>query len=184
MKTLRRTQFGNPILRQTAKRLTDEDILSDDVQQLIATMRHTLQTKRYGVGLAAPQVGKSIALTLIGIKSTPSRPNHPKLDLVVINPEIIKTYGDKEPMWEGCLSFGTTQNFPYAQVPRYPKIRMRWQDEHAKQHEQDFSGIAAHVLQHEIDHLNGVLFVDRVEDTTSYMTIVEYKKRYLKQSTT
>lgn len=180
MKGLRRTQFGNPILRQTSKRLTDEEILSDGVQQLIADMQHTLVTKQYGVGLAAPQVGKSIALIVVGIKPTPSRPKHPVLDMVVINPEIVKTYGAKEPMWEGCLSFGTTQNFPYALVPRYPTIRMRWQDGQAQSHEQDFTGIAAHVLQHEVDHLNGVLFVDRVEDTTSYMTITEYKKRYLK----
>jgi peptide deformylase len=180
MKSLRRTQFGNPILREGAKRLTDQEILAESCQQLIASMRHTLQTKQYGIGLAAPQVGQSVSLVVVGIKRTPSRPKHPTLDMVAINPEIIKTYGAKVPMWEGCLSFGTTQNFPYARVPRYPKIRLRWQDEFAATHEQDFEGIAAHVLQHEVDHLNGVLFVDRVEDTTSYMTITEYKKRYLK----
>lgn len=179
MKILEPTQFGNPVLRTKARRLTHDEILSDDIQALIGDIQHTLDKKQYGVGMAAPQVGESIALTIIGIKPTPSRPAHPHVDMVVINPEIIKTYGEKEPKWEGCLSFGGATNFPYALVPRYSKIRLRWLDETAKLHERDFEGIAAHVLQHETDHLNGILFVDRVEDTTSYMTIEEYKKRFV-----
>ncbi|MDB5170113.1 MAG: def [Candidatus Saccharibacteria bacterium] len=180
MRALRRTQFGDPILRQVTKRLSQVEIQSDGFQKLIGRMRYTLENKEYGVGLAAPQVGKSLALILVGIKPTPSRPKHPTVNMVLINPEVIKTYGGKEPMWEGCLSFGGTKNFPYAQVPRYKKVRLRWQDENATSHERDFDGLLAHVLQHEVDHLNGVLFVDRVEDTKSYMTIAEYKKRYLR----
>ncbi|MFA5004126.1 MAG: peptide deformylase [Candidatus Saccharimonadales bacterium] len=180
MKILRRTQFGNPVLREKTRRLSTEEILSDKIQTLIANMHYTLENKKYGVGLAATQVGQSVAITAIGIKPTPTRPNLPVLNMTVINPEIIKTYGDKEDMWEGCVSFGDTKNFPYALVPRYKKVRLRWLDEHAKPHEKDFEGIVAHVLQHETDHLNGILFVDRVEDTKSYITIAEYKKRYMK----
>jgi peptide deformylase len=180
MKTLRRTQFGNPVLRETAQRLSADEITSPKIQELIANMRWTLQNKPYGIGLAAPQVGQGMAISVIGIKPTPSRPGNPTLDMVIINPEIVATHGEKEPMWEGCVSFGDTRNFPYALVPRYARVRLRWHDERAQQHEQDFDGITAHVLQHETDHLNGVLFVDRVEDTMSYMTISEYKRRYVK----
>lgn len=178
MKVLRRTQFGNPILRKQAKRLNREEILSDKVQELIVNMRYTLEQKKYGVGLAAPQVNRDLAISVIGIKPTPTRKNNPTLDLVIINPKIVKTYGAKQPLWEGCVSFGDTKNFPYARVPRYVKIRLSYDDEKAVHHEADFDGIAAHVMQHEVDHLNGILFVDRVEDTTSYMTVNEYKKRY------
>ncbi|MEJ0073776.1 MAG: peptide deformylase [Candidatus Saccharibacteria bacterium] len=181
MKTLRRTQFGNPVLREKTRRLSREDILSPKVQELITNMRYTLENKKYGVGLAATQVGQSVAITVIGIKPTPTRPDNPIINMVVINPEIVKTYDDKEPMWEGCVSFGDTRNFPYALVPRYKKIRLRWLDERAETHEEDFEDILAHVLQHETDHLNGILFVDKVEDTKSYITISEYKKRYLQK---
>jgi peptide deformylase len=180
MRILRRTQFGNPILRQPTRELSHEEIVSTKVKDFVVNMRYTLESKGYGVGLAAPQVGKAVAITVIGIKPTPSRPDNPVINLVLINPKIIKKYGSKKTMWEGCISFGDTKNFPYAQVPRYKKIRVQWIDEMAKTHEEDFEGITAHVLQHEIDHLNGVLFVDRVKDTKSYITIAEYKKRFLK----
>jgi peptide deformylase len=180
-KVLRRTQFGNPVLRTKTRRLSRAEILSEPTQQLVANMRYTLQQKRYGVGLAAPQVGKAVALTVIVVRSTPSRTAVEPFELVAINPRVVKTYGQKEPMWEGCLSLGGTQNFPYALVPRYKKVRVQYYDAAATKHEADFEGLAAHVLQHEIDHLDGVLFVDRVEDTTSYMTIAEYKKRMLQQ---
>ena len=101
------------------------------------------------------------------------------VDMVIINPKIVKTYGQKSPMWEGCISFGDTQNFPYAKVPRYKKVRLSYDDEHGQHHEADFDGFVAHVIQHETDHLNGVLFVDRVVDTTTYITVAEYKKRYM-----
>ena len=179
---LRRTQFGNPVLRQTTKQLTKDEILSPKIQNLIANMQHTLLVKKYGVGLAAPQVGQSVALTVLGIKPTPTRPNLQTLDMVVINPEIVQLIGTKKPMWEGCISFGDTKNFPYAQVPRYEHIKLKWQDEHGIHHEQDFEGLTAHVLQHEIDHLNGILFVDRVEDPTTYVTVSEYRKRMTKPS--
>jgi peptide deformylase len=172
MKALRRTQFGNPILRQKTKHLRKDEILSNEIQQLIKRMKFTLERKKFGIGLAAPQIGKSLAISFIGLKPTPSRPNLKRQDMVIINPTIIKSFGQKVPMWEGCISFGD----PYAKTERYKKIRVSWLDEKAKKHEKDFDGILAHVLQHEIDHLNGVLFVDRVKDTTTYVTESEYLK--------
>jgi peptide deformylase len=180
MKILRRTQFGNPILRQKAKRLSADEILSDEIQDLIKNMRHTLLNRNYGIGIAAPQVGKSVALSVIELRSTRTRPNLPKsewVSMVIINPEIIKTYGEAVEEWEGCLSFDNA----FAKVPRYKKISVRYQDEKAKMHEKDLAGLLAHVFQHETDHLSGVLFVDKVKDTATYMTEPEYLKMRKKE---
>jgi peptide deformylase len=168
-------QFGNPILRQKSHRLTKEEILSNEVQDLIKNMRHTLLNRNYGIGIAAPQIGKSVALSVIELRATQTRPNLPRsewLSLVTINPEIIKKYGKHEELWEGCLSFDNA----FAKAHRYKKIRVRFQDEKAKEHEKDLDGLLAHVFQHETDHLNGILFVDRVKDSTTYVTESEYLK--------
>lgn len=171
-KILRKTEFGNPILRTVPRRLTPAEIHSDPIQELIGNMYFTLEHRKYGVGLAAPQVGRSLAISTIDTKPTPTRPDLVRQSLTIINPEIIKVYGRTAAEWEGCVS-GTEL---YAKVPRYKKIRLRWYDEKGRLLEQDFDGFLAHVIQHEVDHLNGLLFVDRVTDTSSYMTFKEYKK--------
>ncbi len=178
VKILRRTQFGNPILRQQAPTLSTEEIKSYKTQQLIRDMRYTLDQKKYGVGLAAPQVGESIALSVIAIKPTPTRPKLERCEMVMINPVITKFYGHRSAMWEGCIS-GTDL---YAKTLRYKRIRLQWQDEKAEQHEEDIEGFLAHVIQHEVDHLNGLLFVDRVKDTKTYMTFSEYIKMRKQQN--
>lgn len=176
---LKLTKFGNPILRQPARRLSRKEILSDEIQALIADMRYTVEIKKYGVGLAAPQVGKSVALSIVGIKKTPSRPDNEAIELVIINPEIVKTYGNRSQKWEGCMSFGGGTNFPYAKGLRWSKVRVKYLDELAHQHEKDFEGLLAHVLQHETDHLNGVLFVERIKDPRTIVMVSEYKKYIL-----
>jgi peptide deformylase len=180
MRLLQRTLFGNPILRLPARQLSSDDIASPQIQELIADMRYTLENRRYGVGLAAPQIGQSVSLSVIAIKPTPSRPDNPNIGFVIINPEIVRTYGELVPKWEGCLSFGSGPTSPYAQASRYEKIRIKYLDEQGIPHETDYDGLVAHVLQHEIDHLNGILFVDKVQDPKTFITISEYKKRYLK----
>ena len=175
MRILRRRQFGDPILRQKARRLSGDQILSNEVQELVKGMRHTLVSRNYGVGIAAPQVGHSIALSVIELRSTRTRPNLPKkewVSMIIINPKIIKTYGKPEQKWESCLSLDNV----FAKAQRYQKVRIKWQDENAKSHERDIGGLLAHVLQHEIDHLDGVLFVDKVKDTKSYISESEYNK--------
>jgi len=171
-KLLRKTEFGNAILRSVPAPLSDQQILAAETQDLIADMYFTLENRKYGVGLAATQVGKSLPVSVIDTKPTPTRPNLKRQKLTIINPKIVKHYGEAAPEWEGCIS-GTEL---YAQVPRFKKIRLAWQDEQAKHHERDFDGFVAHVIQHEVDHLNGVLFVDRVADPRTYMTFKEYKK--------
>lgn len=182
MKILRRTRFGDPILRLQARLLTREEILSSDTQELIQNMRYTVEKKRYGVGLAAPQIGRSLAISVINIKATPARPNLEQFSATIINPAIVETFGRQTFLWEGCISCGVGNDLLYAKALRYKKVRVCWQDECARQREAVFEGIIAHVLQHEIDHLNGVLFVDRVRDNKTMITIGEYKKHYLSKT--
>lgn len=179
-KLLKRTLFGDPVLCTSARRLTKDEIASAQTQQLIEDMRHTLHTKKYGVGLAAPQVGQGIALSVIAIKATPTRPDAKAVNMVVINPEIVRTCGARTQKWEGCISFGTSsRDFPWAKALRWRKVRVRYLDEHGDSHEKDFEGLLAHVLQHETDHLNGVLFTERIKDPTTLMMVSEYKKHIL-----
>jgi peptide deformylase len=170
------TKFGNPVLREIASLLTFEEILSPNTQQLIGKMRTLLNDKQYGIGLSAPQVGHPIALSVIEMKPTPTLPDLGTKSLTLINPVIAKTYGDNKNMWEGCVSAGEGENTLCAKVPRPNKITLQWLDENAVQHEADFEGFIAHTIQHEVDHLNGILFVDRVEDTKTYMLVDEFKK--------
>ncbi len=138
-------------------------------------MRQLNAVKQYGIGLAAPQVGVSVALSIIGIKPTPTRPELEPFDAVIINP----TYdgiGRRTGMWEGCQSSGSGKNTLYAKALRYKHIHATWFDENAELQEAQLSGFVAHVFQHETDHLNGILFVDRVSDTRTYMLASEYRK--------
>lgn len=173
------TKFGDHILRTPSKRLSVAEIQSDYVQQLIAEMRTWLTSKpEFGVGLAAPQVGVGLAISVIEIKPTPYRPVAEHASLVVINPEIVATYGRQHPMWEGCISYGgSLKDFPYAQAYRYKKVRLQYYDETGTQQTDDFDGLLAHVIQHETDHLNGILFVDKVRDPKTYMMKSEYIKQ-------
>lgn len=170
--TLRRTEFGNPILRTPTHELTAQEVLSSEIQKLIADMQEFLKGKKTGIGLAATQVNSSARLCVIAIKPTPNRPHLEPYNQVMINPAIINTFGRKAQLWEACIS-GPGM---YAKVPRYKRIEATFLDENGRKHTKQFEGIQAHVVQHEVDHLNGILFVDRVKDTSTYTTQAEFKK--------
>mgnify|MGYP004417263441 CR=1 FL=1 len=181
VKILTATRFGNPILREKARLLTDEEILHIGTQKLIENIRHTLTKEDYGVGLAAPQVGVSIALSVIGIKPTPTRPNLTPFSAVIINPKITEMFGRRKQKWEGCISCGSGDDTLYGKVPRYERIKVKWLDETVTLHEEVLDGFVAHVVQHEVDHLNGILFVDRVKDSKTFMMADEYRKRIVRK---
>jgi len=179
-KILSLVRFGNPMLRKKARTVSVSEIIGERIQQLIADIRYTNEQKEYGVGLAAPQVGESIALSVIGIKPTPNRPNLEKFDQVIINPAYVGI-GRRIGMWEGCQSSGTGKNTLFGKALRYKKIQATWFDEKGMKHEEELENFVAHVFQHETDHLEGILFVDRVRDTKSYMLADEYRKRIVKK---
>lgn len=174
MKILTIAEFGNKVLRQQARQLSTEEIKSQKIQQLIKNIRTTLTEQKLGVGLAAPQVGESVALSVIAVRPTKHRPQVEPLELVIINPKVVKVFGYRTQIWEGCISAGKSGLF--AKTPRYKKIELEFLDETGKKHRQVFEGLPAQIMQHETDHLNGVLFVDHVKDTSTYMTMKEYKK--------
>ena len=176
MKILTLTRFGNPILREKARVLSVDEIKSGETQELIADIRYTNKTKKYGVGLAAPQVDELVALALIDIKPTPSRPRAKLFQQVIINPEYVGI-GRRTGMWEGCQSSGSGRNILFGKALRYKKVQATWYDEHGKIHSEEIEGFVAHVFQHETDHLDGVLFVDKVRDTKTFMLADEYRKR-------
>jgi len=176
MKRLRITQFGNPLLREQSKIVPADKILTPQVQDLISSMRILLKDKKLGIGLAGPQVGSSLNLAVIELRRTPLHPEIDMLSLVIINPKITKIFGRKYQMWEGCISSGTGKAGLYAKVPRYKKIELEYLDENAVKQSKVFSDLAAHVIQHEVDHLNGILFVDKVKDSKTFMSYSEYKK--------
>jgi peptide deformylase len=176
MKPLKITQFGNPILRQQARELSKEEILSAEIKALLSDMRELLKKKKLGVGLAAPQVGEQASVAIIEIQKTKLRPSVEEKSLVIINPKITQVLGRKTQLWEGCISSGNGEAGLFAKVPRYKKIEIDYFDEQGKQRRELFDGLVAHVIQHEVDHLNGVLFVDKVKDSTTFMTYAEYKK--------
>jgi len=175
---LKRTEFGNPILQQSAELVKVADITGEKIQDLIASMRLTLKEKKLGVGIAAPQLNVHLALSVIDITPSKTRPNVTPFSQVIINPEIIEGIGPKEGMWEGCLSFGTVNSPVFAKADRHKKIKVKFYDEHGALHDNEIlEGFPAHVFQHETDHLNGILFPTRVSDHTTWMNAAEYRKR-------
>ncbi len=175
MKIMHITEFGNSVLRETAKKVTSEEIKSQKIQQLIKNIRHTLTEQKLGVGLVAPQVGENLAISVIAILPTRHRPDVEPFELVIVNPKITKTFGNRKQIWEGCISAGKSGLF--AKTPRYLKVEAEFLDENGEKHKKIFEGLQAQVVQHEIDHLNGILFMDHVKDTSTYMTMKEYKKQ-------
>lgn len=175
MKRLPRTQFGNPILRKKAKKVSTKLLGSRFLKQLIKEMFFTIR-RVGGVGLAAPQVGRSLQLAVIEIKKTPTRPKViPLAPTVVINPEILTASKKRMNDWEGCLSFPNVRGL----VPRYKSITVKYFDQSGKRYVVILEGFQARVFQHEIDHLSGTVYVDRMQDTQSLMTFKEFKERVL-----
>lgn len=174
------TRAGNPILRESMPELSPEEMVSDEIQNLIANIRYTNQKKEYGVGLAAPQVGARYALSVIGIKPTPNRPSLKPFDQVIINPRY-EGIGRRTNLWEGCQSIGSGDDVLYGKALRFKKIHAKWWDEMGKLHKKELDGFVAHVFQHETDHLNGVLFVDRVRDSKTFMMADEFRERIVKK---
>jgi peptide deformylase len=154
-------QDGNPTLRKKALPIPVKDITSKKVQKLLAEMKESLHSQEDGLAIAAPQIGESyrifvVAGSLFATKSNPE-PN----DEVYINPEIIKTSAKK--VWrdgEGCLSV----RWQYGKVKRYTNVTIKAFDEEGNEFTESAGGLRGHIFQHEIDHLDGILFIDKAEN--------------------
>ncbi|HWC19868.1 MAG TPA: peptide deformylase [Terriglobales bacterium] len=178
-------QVGEPVLRERARPLSHHEIASPRIRDLIASMHETLRAAP-GVGLAAPQIGEGIQLAIIEdlaeyMKEVPEddlavRERRPVPFHVIINPRITSLGEEKVEFFEGCLSLSGF----VALVPRARKITVECLDEHGEERTVHASGWYARILQHEIDHLNGTIYIDRM-DTRTFACVDNYK-RYSKNT--
>jgi peptide deformylase len=177
---LKLVQVGESVLRTPARELTRDEIHSPAIQQLIDFMHETLRDAP-GVGLAAPQVSESIQLAIIEDLPEDSRNLTPEQLLererkavqfhVIINPMLTPVGEPEVEFFEGCLSL----NGFTAVVPRYRSVRVDCLDEHGESKTIHASGWYARILQHEIDHLGGMLYIDRMQSRT-FMSIENFTR--------
>ncbi|KKT96568.1 MAG: Peptide deformylase [Parcubacteria group bacterium GW2011_GWA2_45_15] len=151
-------QKDAPVLRETAKSVSVKNIGTKKIQGLLERMKEALHAEEDGVALAAPQIGESLRIFMVNGEILVSKQGK-KTDLVFINPEIIKTSKKKKRVEEGCLSL----RYLYGQVQRSEKVTIKAYDETGKTVVRGASGLLAQIFQHEIDHLNGILFIDTAE---------------------
>lgn len=147
--------FGDPVLKRVA---TDIDESYADLPQLIDNMFETMENS-HGVGLAAPQIGKSIRVFIVDTSGFEDEyPDAKDFREAFINASITEEFGEKWNFNEGCLSIPGIRE----DVNRHSNLRITYYDRNWKKHEKEFSGIIARVIQHEYDHIEGKLFVDRL----------------------
>jgi peptide deformylase len=150
-------QTGDPILRQVAKPVALEEITSAKIKKVLKDMSTTLATCDDGVAIAAPQIGVSLRIFLIASRVLNAEDESETKELVFINPKIIKTSSKKVVLDEGCLSV----RWIYGQIKRAEKVTVEAYDEKGHKFTRNGSGLMAQIFQHEIDHLNGILFTDQ-----------------------
>jgi peptide deformylase len=177
------SQAGEEVLRSQTRKLTREEILSDKTRELIEHMKETMRAAP-GVGLAASQIGVSLQLAVIEDRAeyhkklTPAqlseRQREPVPFHAIMNPRIVSSQGTQVEFFEGCLSLAGYS----AIVPRAQSVTLEYLDEHAEPQTVQASGWYARILQHEIDHLAGVLYIDRMQPRT--FTTLDNLERFWK----
>ena len=173
-------QAGEPVLRQKARGLTPAEIRSSEIQELIASMRQAMY-EAPGVGLAAPQIGLGLQLAVIEDKLEYQKDTPPEILLerdrkpvpfqVIVNPRIQLHAAPPVEQFEGCLSLSGF----IAVVGRAPRVTVNCLDHKGEERQIDASGWFARILQHEVDHLQGMLYIDRMH-TRSFMNIEQYNR--------
>jgi peptide deformylase len=166
MAILKVARMGHPALRRPGRAVDPSELKSAPVQKLIDDMIHTMK-EYHGIGLAAPQVHESVRLFVAG--STEAEEGGFPL-MVVVNPEIEAVGPEIVEDWEGCLSIPDLRG----KVPRARHIQLRALDRQGKKVDMRASGYLARVLQHETDHLDGVLFLDRMTSFESLTFLEEF----------
>ena len=164
--------MGHPVLRERARPLDKSDIKSAVVQKLIDDMIDTMH-EYHGVGLAGPQVHEGLRIFVALLDEEPDAKSPAT---VVINPEIIPNAPATEEGWEGCLSIPDIRGM----VPRYTDITLKAIDRDGRSVDLKLKNFAARVAQHETDHLDGVLFFDRMKSMQSLTFLEEYSRFWAK----
>ena len=168
---------GHPTLRQPASRVSN--VQSPEIQTLIDDLFKAVRSAN-GVGIAAPQVDVSLQIMVIASRPNPRYPDAPKMDpIALINPQILDRSPEMTKGWEGCLSVPQYR----ALVPRYQSITVKYTDRTGHLVQCTFTDFIARIFQHEYDHFLGLIFLDRLESESDLVTIEEFKRRFLEQST-
>jgi peptide deformylase len=162
--------LGEPVLRQLTQPI--DNVTSAEIQQLAQRMLFTLEGSN-GVGIAAPQIFESKRIIIVASKPTKRYPYAPEMPAtVMINPEFIPLSDEMIKDWEGCLSIPSIR----ALVPRYQLIRVTYTNLTGQRLQVDFEGFVARVFQHEYDHLNGFVYLDRVENNHEIISEQQFFK--------
>jgi peptide deformylase len=172
MSILKVARMGHPVLRERARPLDKSDIKSAVVQKLIDDMIDTMH-EYHGVGLAGPQVHEGLRMFVALLDDEPDSKSPA---VVVINPEIVPNTQAIEEGWEGCLSIPDIRGM----VPRYTDITLKAIDRDGRSVDLQLKNFAARVAQHETDHLDGVLFFDRMKSMQSLTFLDEYSRFWAK----
>jgi peptide deformylase len=170
MSILKVARMGHPVLRQIARKVDPAEIKTPAFQKLVDDMLETMR-EYDGIGLAAPQVHQSVRLALIGIEEGRGEDRNIRV-LPVVNPEVTPTGKATAEDWEGCLSLPRLRG----RVVRADRIQLRALDRRGNRVEFDLEGYPARVAQHETDHLDGVLFIDRMKSFETLCFLDEYSK--------
>jgi peptide deformylase len=166
-------EIGHPVLRERAREVTSEELGSEGMQRLIDEMIETMRAAD-GAGLAANQVAETVRIAVVEVRpGNPRYPYKPPVPLtVIVNPVIEPLDDDVELINEGCLSVPNLRG----EVPRHVNVRLRYSDRDGVEHDEVRRGLTAGTFQHELDHLNGVLFVDRVTDPRTLTTWAQFER--------
>jgi len=179
MAILKVAHMGHPVLRQKAKPIPASEIPSPRVQQLIDDMFETM-AEYSGIGLAAPQVHEGLRLFVAGVRNarvvTPMTDDVEMPLIAVINPQVVVVGDERDSGWEGCLSIPDIRG----KVERPMSVRLRALDREGRRIELVASGLPARVIQHETDHLDGVLFFDRMSSFETLTFMDEFRRYWAK----
>jgi peptide deformylase len=165
---LKISKIGDPILRDRSDAITN--IVDPQLDELIADLIATADAAN-GVGIAAPQVAASMRLFIVASRPSPRYPHAPTMEpTAMINPEIVNRSGELVAGWEGCLSVPGTRGL----VLRDRAIEVKYFTKYGELIHQELTDFVARIFQHELDHLDGILFPDRVSNSTDLITEAEY----------
>lgn len=167
-------QIGHPVLRQRAREVTREELASPSVQSLIDDIVETMHDAD-GAGLAAIQVYEPVRIAAIEVRNNPRYPYKPPIPLTILVNPVLTPVGDE--MFdnnEGCLSVPNLRGM----VKRYVHLHVKAWDRHGNPIDEIVHGLKAGTFQHEVDHLDGKVFVDRVTDPTTFSTWTEFERHH------
>jgi peptide deformylase len=170
---LKIARLGHPVIRQVAEPVSTEELRSVSVQDLIDDMVETMRDAD-GVGLAAPQVHVSRRIVVMEVSpASPRYPGHGPVPLTIIaNPAVVSHSQDTEEGWEGCLSVPDLRG----RVPRWSAVEIAGTDRHGERLRIKASGFFARVIQHELDHLDGRVYLDRLPDLSTLTHLREFAR--------